>query len=72
MAQVGNININFTVFSDSPMYISIADLSDWLYAINLPAYLSITIPGSKKPKVFSFTKERINIFNSHNAIEFSQ
>ena len=66
MAQVGNININFTVFSDSPLYISIADLSDWLYAQNLPAYLSITIPGSKKPKVFSFTKERINIFNSHN------
>ena len=66
MAQVGNININFTVFSDSPLYISIADLSDWLYAINLPAYLSITIPGSKKPKVFSFTKERINVFNSHN------
>ena len=66
MTQVGNININFTVFSDSPMYISIADLSDWLYAINLPAYLSITIPGSKKPKVFSFTKERINVFNSHN------
>ena len=65
MAQVGNININFTVFSDSPLYISIADLSDWLYAINLPAYLSITIPGSKKPKVFSFTKGRINVFNSH-------
>ena len=64
--EVGNININFTVFSDSPLYISIADLSDWLYAENLPAYLSITIPGSKKPKVFSFTKERINVFNSHN------
>ena len=63
---VGNININFTIFSDSPLYLHIADLSDFLYAENLPAYILITIPGSKKPKVFSFTKERINIFNSHN------
>ena len=58
--MTGQININFTVFSDSPLYISIADLSDWEYAQNLPSYLSITIPGSKKPKIFSFTKERIN------------
>ena len=63
---VGNININFTIFSDSPLYLQIADLSDWLYAENLPSYIKITIPGSKKPKVFTFNKKKINIFNSHN------
>lgn len=36
MTQVGNININFSIFSDDPLYLQIMDLSDWLYVINLP------------------------------------
>ena len=66
MEQVGNININFTIFSDSPLYLQVMDLSDWIYAENLPAYISILVPGSKKPKVFTFNKKKINIYNSHN------
>ena len=66
METVGNININFTVFSDDPLYLHVADLSDFLYAENLPAYILITIPGSKKPKTFTFNKKKINIYNSHN------
>ena len=64
--EVGNININFSVFSDDPLYLQIMDISEWIYAENLPAYILITIPGSKKPKVFTFNKKKINIYNSHN------
>jgi hypothetical protein len=66
MEQVGTININFSIFSDSPTHLSVADLSDFLYAQNLPAYLSITPPGSRKSKNFTFAKGKINTFNSHN------
>ena len=66
MEVVGNININFSVFSESPLYLNVADLSDWVYAKNLPSYILINTPGSKKPKTFTFNKERINVFNSHN------
>ena len=64
--EVGNININFSIFSDDPNYLQIMDLSSWLYAKGLPAYISITIPGSKKPKNYTFAKEKISTFNSHN------
>ena len=66
METVGKININFSVFSDSPNHISVADMSDWLYAKGLPAYILITIPGSKKSKNYTFAKEKISTFNSHN------
>ena len=66
METVGKININFSVFSDSPSHISVADMSDWLYAKGLPAYILITIPGSKKSKNYTFAKEKISTFNSHN------
>ena len=63
---VGKININFSTFSNSPLHIAIMDLSEWLYSEALPAYLLITIPGSKKPKTYTFKKFKTNIFNSHN------
>lgn len=66
METVGKININFNIFSDDPKYITIGDLSDWVYAENLASYVLITIPGSKKPKTFTFAKKKLNIFNSHN------
>ena len=66
MEQVGTINIDFSIFSESPLYINVADLSDWVYAENLPSYILINVPGSKKPKTFTFNKGRINVFNSHN------
>ena len=64
--EVGNININFSIFSDDPNYLQIMDLSSWLYAKGLPAYISILVPGSKKSKNYTFAKEKISTFNSHN------
>lgn len=66
MSTVGKIHINFNVYSNSPSHLYIEDLSTWLYAEDLPAYIQVTIPGSKKPKTFSFQKHKRNIFNSHN------
>ena len=42
------------------------DLSDWVYSENLPSYISILVPGSKKHKTYPFKKFKTNIFNSHN------
>ena len=66
MNQIGNININFDTFSNSPLYLAVMDLSEWVYAEDKPSYISILVPGSKKPKTFSFKKFKTNIFNSHN------
>ena len=66
MSTIGTININFSIFSDSPTHLHVFDLSDWFYAENLPAYISITTPGSKKSKTFAFAKGKHNSFNSHN------
>jgi hypothetical protein len=67
MAEVGQIHIDFYVLeTGSPMTISIYDNSDWIYAENLPSYLVIKVPGSKKDKNFTFKKNAINTLNSHN------
>lgn len=63
---IGTINIDFDILSNSPKELLIYDLSDWVYSENLPSYVSIVLPGSSKAKTFSFTKNRINAFNSHN------
>ncbi len=61
------INLDFHILeTGSPRIISIYDNSDWEYAEDLPSYLVIKIPGSKKDKTFSFKKEGINTLNSHN------
>jgi len=66
MSVIGKININFSTFSNSPLHLSVMDLSDWLYSEDLPAYILITVPGSKNPKTYTFKKYKTNIFNSHN------
>jgi hypothetical protein len=66
MDTIGQININFRIFSDDPNYLNISDFSEWVYTEGQPAYISIQLPGSKKEKNFAFSKKRINIFNSHN------
>ncbi len=63
---VGKINIDFGVSSTSPLHLVVEDFSTWVYAKDLPAYVLITIPGSKKPKTYTFKKFKRNIFNSHN------
>lgn len=65
MDIVGNINIDFRV-SSTPRLIVVEDFSDWIYAENSPAYITITLPGSKKHKNFTFAKHQRNAFNSHN------
>ena len=60
------IEVFFDVYSHTPTHLYVRDLSDWEYAENLPSYIKITTPGSKKPKTFSFKKYKDNIFNSHN------
>jgi len=66
MSVIGNININFSIFSNNPLRLYVEDLSDWVYAEELPSYVIITLPNSKKPKTFTFKKFKRNIFNSHN------
>lgn len=66
MTQVGQIKIDFDIFSHTPQNLIIGDVSDWIYAENLPSYILITLPGSRKTINFSFKKKSLNVFNSHN------
>ena len=63
---MSKITLQYDVFSNSPLYLAVMDMSDWAYAENQPAYLKITLPGSKNPLKYTFKKEKTNIFNSHN------
>jgi len=63
--EIGNINIDFDVMSTRPSNLVVADSSDWKYSINLPSYLLVKIPGSKKFKTFPFKKNALNRLNSH-------
>lgn len=65
MQTVGNINIDFTI-SSTPKVLEVKDMSEWVYAENKPAYISVILPGSKKFKNFTFAKYQRNAFNSHN------
>lgn len=60
------IDIDFKVLeSRDPKILMIGDVSrDWWTAEDRPAYISITLPNSNKPRNFTFTKNQINIFNS--------
>ena len=65
MEYVGKINIEFDILSTRPTNLVVADSSDWIYSQNLPAYLLVKMPGSKKFKTFPFKKEALNRLNSH-------
>lgn len=65
MKLTGDINIDF-VISSTPKILEVKDMSEWVYAENKPAYISIILPGSKKFKNFTFAKHQRNAFNSHN------
>lgn len=62
------IEIDFEVLNtNNPKSLIVGDTSpNWLTAEDKPAYLYITVPNSSKPKVFTFTKKDLNIFNSVN------
>lgn len=60
------ISVDFKVLeSKDPETLIVGDVSrDWYIAENKPAYLKITLPGSKRTKNFTFIKNQINVFNS--------
>lgn len=62
------IHIDFDVLeTNNPKKLMVGDTSsNWLTAQDKPAYLYITMPGSKKEKVFTFDKGSLTVFNSNN------
>lgn len=62
------IHIDFDVLeTNNPKKLMIGDTSmNWLHAELEPAYIYITMPASKKEKIFTFTKKSITVFNSTN------
>lgn len=62
---MSQISIDFDIMSTKPKNLIVADSSEWFYAQDLPAYILITLPGSKKPITFPFKKQALNRFNSH-------
>ena len=67
MAAPGKININFYVFSEyDPKVLLVGDNSNWLHIEDSPAIIEILLPGSQKPIIFTYLKNGINSFNSHN------
>ncbi len=62
------LSLDFDVLeTNNPKKLIVADTSpNWLGVEDLPAYLYITLPGSKKEKIFTFDKKAIQIFNSTN------
>lgn len=66
MEIVGELNIDFDVIQSTTKTLWIGDRSDWVYAENLPAYIYITLPGSRKALEFEFEKNQICVYNSHN------
>lgn len=61
------IEIDFDVLeTNNPKKLMIADTSkNWLHADELPAYIRITLPGSKNSKDYTFDKRGIMVFNSN-------
>lgn len=65
MSDIGKIELNFQVVdSGDPKMLLVADYSSWKVIKEQPAYIEITLPGSRKPVISTFSKERINGFNS--------
>ena len=60
MEQVGTIVVEFDIFSTRPTNLVVADSSEWFYAENLPSFLLVKMPGSKKFKTFPFKKQALN------------
>ena len=65
MATIGEINIDFYVFSLDTKSLLIGDLSTWNSAENKPTVISIIPPGSKKSIKLNFAKHKTNGFNSN-------
>ena len=64
--NIGKIDINFQVASGDPQILTVEDFSQWRVIEDLPAYIHITLPGSRKPIDKIFHKNKKNGFNSLN------
>lgn len=62
------LHIDFDVLeTNNPKKLMVGDTStNWLHAEEKPAYLYITLPGSKREHTFTFDKKSIMVFNSNN------
>lgn len=62
------LNIDFDVLeTNNPKKLMVGDTSpNWLHAEDKPAYLYITLPGSKREHIFTFKKGGIQVYNSNN------
>lgn len=61
------IKVDFQVLeTHDPKYLLVGDTSLWEYSKDKPSYILITPPGSSNAYSFSFKKNSMNIFNSHN------
>lgn len=62
-----SIKINFIIGKEvDPKFIMIGDASQWGVAENLPAYISIIPPGSKKAITLNFKKHSLTFLTSVN------
>lgn len=62
--MTGKICIDFEVLeSKNPNLLFIIDTSEWKVIENLPSFLYITLPGSRKPKVVPFQKNSIQEYS---------
>ncbi len=69
MSVVGKIQLRFEVLdskSRNPYTINILDTSEWRLLEDMPAYLHVTLPDSRKPINLPFYKGEINGLNSVN------
>ena len=67
MGVIGKITVDFYVFSEyDPKVLLVGDNSNWLHIEDQPSIIEILLPGSSKPIVFTYLKNGINSFNSHN------
>lgn len=69
MLDLTQVIIDFHVFSIyDPKIFTVVDNSNWLHIEDAPAIIEITFPGSTKPLVFTYLKNSVNSFNSHNLL----
>ena len=66
MEIIGELIVDFNVIQSTTKTLWIGDTSDWVYAEELPAYIYITLPGSRKALEYEFEKGQICTYNSHN------
>lgn len=67
MGVIGKITVNFYIFSEyDPKVLLVGDNTNWLHIEDKPSVIEILLPGSAKPIIFTYLKNGINSFNSHN------